>query len=40
MPDACKGKTFCLEKGDNYPDETIADLVSNIHEMVRKKVCK
>ncbi|XP_026737556.1 uncharacterized protein LOC113500854 [Trichoplusia ni] len=31
MPESCEGMSFCFEKGDNYPDDKVAELLKDIN---------
>lgn len=35
MPESCEGMSFCFEKGDNYPDDKVAELLKDINFLVR-----
>lgn len=38
MPASCIGKTYCFDKGDKYPEGKIAELLSDMHGLVRKNI--
>ena len=38
LPETCLGKSFCFEKGDNYPDEKVEALLADMRISVRQNI--